>query len=462
MSFNPDRGRGTELWSKIAATLLFGYLCFSRTFAYVGIPWWKIFIGEVVIAMLYFSGPKVNGELWLWAALKAPALKRFSIVFTIFLAYGVLQVLHGIAVGNPPLLALRDLAFHYYPLYFFLGLWAGLQRPDLLPKVLRIFAWFNGIYGTLYLVLGWERVQWVVPGVSDEITPVAIVVQPIYSFIALLGIVAYEKKLWRSCHLLALNTFAMLGIQTRTEWLAFAIGFIIWFLVTRRGKRLLQVATILAGLFAFMYITDFRLPGPESRGGGDISARQLTSRALAPFQADTTDMRAASGYGVESREATFVWRTVWWLLIWNSAHSDLTTALIGHGYGYALGDLAPYLAGQFIRTPHNEFFYALGYTGWIGVFLFFFFQSEFLRLLRRAHSLTGEPLGVPFWAAMMAYGMFFPLGETPYGAIPFYLIVGWLAAPVLAPAVPSRALYIAPAYLFPQATSSAVAGRANA
>jgi len=27
--------------------------------------------------------------------------------------------------------------------------------------------------------------------------------------------------------------------------------------------------------------------------------------------------------------------------------------------------------------------------------------------------------------------MFFPLGETPYGAIPFYLVIGWCASPLL-------------------------------
>jgi hypothetical protein len=44
---------------------------------------------------------------------------------------------------------------------------------------------------------------------------------------------------------------------------------------------------------------------------------------------------------------------------------------------------------------------------------------------------TKDPFGVPFWVAMMTYGMFFPLGETPYGAIPFYLILGWLVSPIL-------------------------------
>jgi hypothetical protein len=38
---------------------------------------------------------------------------------------------------------------------------------------------------------------------------------------------------------------------------------------------------------------------------------------------------------------------------------------------------------------------------------------------------------VPFWVAMMTYGMFFPLGETPYGAVPYYLILGWLVSPLL-------------------------------
>ena len=33
---------------------------------------------------------------------------------------------------------MRDLAFNYYPLYFALGLWAGLNAPDLLPKLIEL------------------------------------------------------------------------------------------------------------------------------------------------------------------------------------------------------------------------------------------------------------------------------------------------------------------------------------
>ena len=417
-------------WPVLAAILTVGYLSLSRAFAYLGIPWWKIFIGEIVIAAMFISGPKFSGRLWPRAFFELPVLKRLFLLYGLFLAYGLIQIVHGILAGYPPLLAARDLTFNYYPIYLFLGLSAGLLRPDLLPRLLRGFAWFNGLYGVLYIFV-LNRLDWFVPGVSDEITPVPVFGQPIYSFVALLALIAYEKELWRSSHLLGLNAFVMLGMQIRTEWLAFAVGMITWFFVTGQGKRLLQAIAILSALFCLMYITNFNVPGPEGRGGGDISIRQLTDRAIAPFRADTSDARAAAGIGAESQESTFIWRTVWWFLIWNSVHSSLNTTIWGFGYGYPLGDLAPYLAGEFIRTPHNEFFYALGYTGWIGVVLFFAFIVEILRLLRKAHRLTNDPFGIPFWVAMMAYGMFFPLGETPYGAIPFYLILGWLLSPLL-------------------------------
>lgn len=444
-------------WPTIAAILLLGYLSLSRAFAYLGVPPWKVFISEVVLALFLLAGPKAGDASWLFSALRLQALREFSMAYGVFFSYGILQVLHGILAGNPPLTALRDFAFNYYPIYFFVGLWAGITRPDLLPKLLRGFAWFNGIYGTLYLLF-LDGINWFVPGVADEVAAVPIFGQPVYSLVALLGILAYEHRPWRSWHLLALNAFVMLGMQLRTEWLAFAIGLITWFLITRQSKRLLQAGAIFATFFVLMYVTDLRLPGPEGRGGGEISVRQLTNRAIAPFRANTSDVAAAAGIGAETQEATFVWRTVWWLLIWSAVHSNLTTTICGFGYGYPLGDLAPYLKGEFLRTPHNAFFYALGYTGWIGVAILFLFQTAVFRLLWKAYRKTGDPLGIPYWTAMMAYGMFFPLGETPYGAIPFYLLVGWLAAPILSDAsVPQHALYIAPENFFPQATSSASA-----
>jgi len=419
------------MWLRVSSVLILGYLSLSRAFAYLGIPAWNVFIGEAVLALLVLCGPKMGHSRWPWLSRKFPALRSFLILYGLFLGYGIVQVFRGIELGNPPLMALRDLCFNYYAVYFFLGLWAGLKRPDLLPKLLRGFAWFNGIYGTLYIVV-LNSVYWFWPGLADETVPVQIFAQPIYSFVALLGLLAYEKDLWGSWYLLLLNGFVMLGMQIRTEWLALAVGVIVWCVATRHGKRVLQAGVVLTCMLMLMYITDLRLPGPELRGGGDISIRQLVDRAASPFRSDISDQRAAAGVGeVETQEATFVWRTVWWFAIWNSVHADTRTALFGHGYGFPLGDLVPYLEGEFIRTPHNEFFYALGYTGWTGVALFFLFQFGILRLVWRASRTTGQWFGVVYWAAMMTFGLFFPLGETPYGAIPFYLITGWFAAPIM-------------------------------
>ena len=195
---------------------------------------------------------------------------------------------------------------------------------------------------------------------------------------------------------------------------------------------------------------NFSLPSPEGRAEGNFSARQLADRAMAVFRADLGDERAAAGVGkVDAQEATFVWRTVWWLAIWNSAHEDVNTAVLGHGYGFPLGDLVPYLAEEFIRTPHNEFFYALGYTGWVGVLLFALFQIGILRLLWKAYRVDGRPFGIIYWSAVMVFGLFFPIGETPYGAVPFYLVLGWCASPPLFAResnVHQRSLYIPAKY----------------
>jgi O-Antigen ligase len=417
------------MWPRIACLLILGYLGMSRSFAYLGIPAWKLFISEVVFGFLLLFGPKIQSHRWLSVVLKLPAMERFLTWYGLFLAYGIVEVLHGVYAGYPPLTVIRDLAFNYYPLYFFLGLWAGLVKPDILPKVIRGFAWFNGIYGMLF-ILYLNRLDWVMPGVSADVSPVPIFGQPIYSFVALLGLLAYEKSLSRSWYLWVLNAFVMLGMQIRGEWAAFAVGVVIWGVLTRQGRRVLQAGAVLASLFAVMYFTDFRLPSPQGRAEEDFSAKQVVDRSVAPFRADVGDQKAAAGLGgADSQEATFVFRTVWWMAIWDSVHADLRTELFGYGYGFALGDLVPYLSGEFIRTPHNTFFYALGYTGWVGVALFTLFQIAIFRLLWGAYRADGDPLGIILWATMLIFSLATAFFEVPYGAIPFYLIAGCACAP---------------------------------
>jgi len=415
------------MWVQIACIILVGYLSLSRPFAYLGLPAWKIFVGEVLLVCFLLCGPRVGNQSWIRFTMRLQSLRKFWVSYSLFFIYGICEVLYGIVQGRPVLMCIRDLAFQYYPLYFLLGLWVGVKRPDLLPKVIRSFAWFNGIYGVLY-ILFFSRVQWFMPGVSDEVSPVAVFAEPLYSFVALLGLMVFDKQPLRSWYLLLLNGFVLLGMQFRTEWLALLVGAITWCFVTHRARQVLQTGGVLLLLFGVLYVTNLSIPSPEGRAESDFSARQTVDRAVAPFRADLTDTSAAAGITtVDSQEATFLFRTVWWLAIWEASHENVRSALLGQGYGYELGDLVPYLKDHFIRTPHNALFYALGYTGWIGVFLFVFFQAEVVRLLWRARNNAAEPFGIALWAAMMTLAMFFPLGETPYGAIPFFLLIGMAA-----------------------------------
>jgi hypothetical protein len=424
----------------MATFLLLGYLCFNRTFAYVGVPSLNAFIGEAVLVLLFIWGPEIRGKKWMRLVTKLAVLRPVVRAYTVLLLFGIFEVARGIIAGHPPLVSLRDLAFNYYPLYFFLGLWVGFVSPNKLARNLVTFAWINGIYGILY-VLALNRLEWPIPGVSDIVNPVQVFAEPLFSFVAILGLLGMERN-WRKTWLpLLLNAFVLIAMQFRTEWFALVIGLAGWFILSPHRKLVLRPISGLLVIIAIMYVTNITIPTPAMRAEEDLNVRQLVNRVTAPFHTDVSDVKIASGAsGTDVQEGTFVWRTVWWLAIWDSVQENSTTKLLGLGYGYPLGDLVPYLEGQFIRTPHNQFFYALGYTGWIGVSLFYWFQFEIARLLLRVRAINGESIGIVVLIALTAYAFAFPLNETPYGAIPFYLLMGWLSAPAISEDFMTRSL----------------------
>ena len=412
-----------EGWNRVVLILIIGYCLMGRSFAYLGIPPWHLFIGEIVLAAFLFAGPRTARGSWTQLARRIQPLRRLVKFYLIFLLYGIFQVLHGIALGYPPLTAVRDFAFNYYPVFFLLGLWVGLQKPNFLPRLFRLLAWLNGVYGLAY-ILFLSRVSWTFPGVSDQVAPVPMFGLPEFSFVVLLGLLAYEPNLKKVWHLLALNAFVLLGMQVRAEWLGLAVGLLLLGWLTKGFKRMLAAGAVVVVLLAVMFVIDFRLPGPVTRGG-EISARDLIGRAVAPVDPDlAAEYTSYSNADV----GTTVWRTIWWAAIWQSVNQDRTTSLFGFGYGFPIGELSPFIGeGEFIQTPHNVFLYALGYTGWIGVLLLALFQIELARLLWKAYRRTGQPSGIILWAAMLAFALFTPFFEVPQGAIPFYLIIGGVA-----------------------------------
>jgi hypothetical protein len=436
-------GSRPDNWGKIAILLIIGYLSMTRSFAYLGLPWINLFVGEMTLAAFLFFGPRTKQGAWLRIARHDRRLRRFGWLLLLLLCYGAFEALPGILSGYPAFTAARDTAFNYYPLFLFFGIWVGLRDRDFLRRVARALAWWNGCYGLAY-VLFLSHLSWTMPGTSGAPSDVPLFGQPYGSAVAILGLIAFEPALTRIWHLIALNILVMLWVQIRAEWVVFVVGALAFAWCTKRLKPLAIATAAAVILLAVMYVANIDLPSPEGRGG-QFSAHDLVARAVAPFDRDLAASLSAKE-DVNQFAGTAGWRLVWWISIWGQVHASASSALLGFGYGYPIGDLNPFIEeGYFIQTPHNDFFYALGFSGWIGVMLFGLLQFELLRLLWRSYKITGQPFGLMCWAALLAGSMFEDFFEAPFGAIPFYLLVGIALAPGLLSArvVPAAAAALA-------------------
>jgi hypothetical protein len=409
------------VWLKALGLLLLGYVCIGRSFAYLPSPALKLFVGDLTLGTFLLTHPGATLGRWSAALLKHNSLSGFAWMLLLFMQYGALELVRGLSLGYDPLTAAQNLVFNIYPLFFLIGAWMGSKDPAFLPKFIRIQAWCSGLYGLAYVFV-LNRLDASIPG-----STVPWFGQAGGAALALIGLMCFERSLARSWLLILMNAVVMLAIQVRAEWVSFLVALIIWAVLTGRTARVLVSLQVIAVILLAGYLADVRLPSPKTRGG-EISTREIVGRAVAAF-----DPEWAGELARNSRfyAGTISFRVTWWKAIWESTHSDPVTALLGQGYGYRLGDLVPYLRNETIRTPHSVFFYALGYTGWIGVVLFVLYLAAIVRLAWRVFVITGQPFGIVFCAMAITGALFGNLFETPFGAIPFYLLAGISAAPAL-------------------------------
>lgn len=409
-------------WAKVAFFMMIGSF-WGRAFYYIGIPPAKIFIGEIVLVLFFFLRTRVLCDRWMKALTTDDFLGPFAWSLLLSILYGMFEVIYGLFCGYPLLTALENMVFNIYPVYFFLGLWVGSEHPTIYQKFIRYFAWMGAIYGPCYLLF-LDHIKLTMPG-SDV---------PIFnqagggSFI-ILSLLALERKPSRFWFPIMIGAFMTLAIQEREEWVSAAIAFSVWGLLQRKMTKVLSVVGLIFVLLLIGFIADVDLPGPAERGGR-ISTKEIGARALAAVDPDLareyTDSKNIGMYA-----GTISWRTRWWSAIWSSVHESLPKALIGNGYGFPLKDLVPYLKGMDIRTPHSIFFFALGYSGWIGVLLFYSLQGSILVMLWRVYKLTGQSYGLAIWISTLTSSLFGNSFESPMGSIPAYISIGFLIGPVL-------------------------------
>jgi hypothetical protein len=407
------------IWPWVAGFLLVGYLTMGRSFAYLGVP--PIFIGEIVLAAFLLLKPRIALGTWAASLLRPSPLNGLGLALLAFMAYGLWQLGRGILAGYPVVHTLKFFTFNYYTLYLFMGLWIGLHSPDFLPKLIRVIAWINGIYGLIYIA-ALRDVAAYIPG-----TEVPLFSAPVAQVVVILGLLCFERDLRQVWFILLLNIVVTLVWQVRAEWAGLALGILAWGFLTGRIGRVIAIGMAGLAVLGMIELADIRLAGRNT----EVSLSETLGRAIAPIDQELA--RKLSPHA-KYHAGTAEWREIWWDAIWRSVHSRPMTEAFGHGYGFPLITVAPKDAqknNEDDRTPHSVFYYALGYTGWVGVVLYGALQCAIIGLLWRSYRLGGTPAGLVFWVMAMVRVSFEEGFETPFKAIPFYLLWGMTMAAAL-------------------------------
>ncbi len=399
--------------------LIVGYLVWTRSFAYIGIPQAMIVVGEIGLASVIALRPRSLNFFFLNRDASFP-LRELRGVCVLFLLLGAWAVAWGAIRGYDLKDVVRLAGYHYYTLYLPIGVWMGVQYPELLERILKRTALLGAIYGVLWLVI-LNRILLLIPGSSNT----KIFGQPGQGGIIVLAILSFgwTSQMWL---LLLANAFVFLGVQMRAEWVGGLLGFGILFVLGKIQKQLLGMVVGGLLLFALAYTLDLKMAGPDGRDG-EISARGLVARVLAGVDPDAASKMSGSDFS--TFKGTVDWRTYWWQQIWHRINHSKSNAVffLGEGFGYPIGDLGAY-GTDGIRTPHNIFFFSLCYNGWVGAGSFILLQITVLYTMFKAYLRTGQCFGILFCVICIAMGLFGNFFETPYGAIPYYLVVGLCAA----------------------------------
>ncbi|MEO1063259.1 MAG: O-antigen ligase family protein [Actinomycetota bacterium] len=408
---------GPDRLVTVATWLLIGYLVLGRAFAQIGLPGANVFLGEVIIVALLVipSTRAVFVRSLEWLTRPGPFHVQ-TCAAVLFIGFGLLLVVGGFFAGHDPLQTLKNLAFNYYVVMMLAGLAIGVRDRELLPRLALLLPWLNAAY-VLIFMLALRGVTVSLPFSAIEgLTPGAATV------VSLALIVCYDPAPGRRWYLIAANVFCLLFLQVRGDWLAATLGLGIWATLRRRWRSILVIGAVGLGALLFVSVLDLSIPGAADRGGA-VSAEEIFARAVAPI-----DPELAARYSdeVEGFAGTAEWRQRWWDDIWASVHTTDTRTLFGHGYGFPLHSVADFLAGEDtnIRTPHNVFFYALGFSGWLGVAIFATLHLTILAALIRVYREFGDVFGVVLWVMATSSALFGNFFETPYNSAPYWFMVG--------------------------------------
>jgi hypothetical protein len=406
----------------VVAVTIAGYVVIGRNFAHIGVK--PFYIGEIVFGLfLVARGTRTFGP-FVRALLRPTLWSPLAWLIYASVLFGMFETFRGLSVGHHQLITVQNMAFHIYPLFVFVGYCVGAAHPDYLHRIISPLGWLNGIYGVLYLFV------FAPLGLTPKLNLYehGMFTPPVWTGVLMTALLCYEPKMnpwWRGFGPLVLNGFVLIGMQTRSEWLSLIVCLPVWGLLAGRTSHVVRFSAAVTLLLLVGWISDIRIPSPESRGG-EISTREVVARAVA---AASPKLAAQISRDADFYTGTISWRTGWWKELWTMVHASPERAAIGPGYGFPIWDFHPEGLDDFpLRTPHNAIIYALAYTGWIGVLFFVALQLMLAVYLWDAWRASGQPFGLCMWIMCLVRSSFDVFFESPQYAIVYYILIGLVLA----------------------------------
>jgi hypothetical protein len=402
-------------WTKVVVFLLVGAIFLGKAAAYVSLA---------CGGLLLFS-PRLLWDRWYLALTRRQdPLNGLAWPLLISLLYGFGQLIYGILLGYRVQTAFQILIFNINPVYMFLGIWVGYLHPGIVRTYIRYCAWYTVIYTPVYFLFLSKLKS------GDQDGNLSSLGGPGTGSVLLLGLLAYEPdlaKFWLPILVLSCLTIAN---QERADWLGLGLALMVWGKLSGKISRVFVVLGTITVVLVVAALIDLRLPAIPGRGG-ELSARETVARMAGSISPSLAEDVGGTRGNAQFYYGTVTWRKHWWANIRSEVSKDPTTLIFGLGYGYPLAKLTynPGTVLQGTRSPHNIFYFALAYSGLVGVAIFFWLEFAVIRLSYGVYKVTGQIYALAFFVYSITNAFFGNYIETPY-AIPIYLVLGLCMGPM--------------------------------
>ena len=415
----------SALWRKIPldAKLLFivllGYALGGKGFAYVS-PYEPVFIGEISLAFC-MGGFLLRAKQW---GLVDTAIHKWIWVYLIYAGIHL-----WVDYNQYSLVAIRDSATAYYALFFIASfiMFRNQLVVSTFEKIIKVALLFgiiqmmNQFYGkTFGLALTF-------PGFGSHADAYIQLSSAAALFFLTRGMES-KKILYILIGVCAAGMLCSIKTSAVCALAAVIGAAILWGRV-----RSLLIPSVFMGVTGFVVLALVTMFNP------DFFAEHIAS-------GETAETFGIEGGQFVGLRGTSSWRLDWWMNIW-----DNTMAIAPFwGQGFGADITGPYLEvwlgikadpAGYARYPHCVLFTIIGRLGLIGLFIFgalFIAIGVFsLRYCRRFFQAVdrrdADVITFGVVVAGMVNGLLQATYEVPYGAIPFWVCLGYMAARYYSP-----------------------------